>query len=112
MDSNVKKVLQNFDIFGQSFSFYEDRSSSYKTYFGMFFTFLLYISVLTFSIWFGQEIYQRKSPLVNNYFEVLTNSSLHLNDFPIIFSVRDLNRIVIKDLLSIYDLEVHYFHAS
>lgn len=109
-DSFIKsKIFNNFkqlDFLSQEFSFEYNDSKIYKTNAGAIISSITFIFALILSFMFGKEVYQRKIPSVSTSEEVLEDSTIHLNNFPIIVQLVDNNGINIDNFKSYFDLSI------
>lgn len=85
-DSFIYKYLKKIDFIGPEFNFENDDSKTYRSIEGVVFSIITLIAIVTISFLFGQELYQRKNPIVAGSKSFNITSDFDLDDYPVIFT--------------------------
>ncbi len=83
------EALKTIDFMGPEFEFEDDNSSKFKSVSGFCFSVSCIIICVTIGSLFGNEIFERKEPMVNISQQFITYSDVYLDSFPIMFSFKD-----------------------
>lgn len=109
------KVLKQFDLFGHSLTFEEDGSSFFKTNPGTILSYSIIISIIVLGFAIGNEIYERKTPILMNGEEIVgrEGSTISLSEFPFIISMSGKFGVPIKqDYRSLFNVDVLYMNTA
>jgi hypothetical protein len=91
-------IFKKLDYLGQPIGFEYDNSTTYKTIQGAFFTLIVTVLVSIIGFIFGQEIYQRKDPIVRYAKSLEKVSSVNVNDYPILIGINFKNGSLVKNI--------------
>lgn len=106
------KKLRKVDSFGRDLKFEEDGIQSFKTEVGAIFTLIMFVLVVILAILFGQEIYQRKLPIVLVSNEIVEKVQIQLSDFPIVLFFADLEGNNFENAQEYVKVEVNYIQFN
>lgn len=98
--------LRSFDILGKELGFVENGFSSFKTSQGIFLSLLGFTVSIIISSMFGQEVWERKQPIVSVAQEALLTSEIRFREFPFLIGVYTKAGGPIPDYRSIINLDL------
>jgi hypothetical protein len=106
--------FEKFDIIGPEFNFERNGSSRFKTLQGSFLSIIILVSAIILAFQFGQDIYQRKLPSVSTSKELINNSEIYMQDFPVmfIFTTSYGNNISLSSTLDVWAEETIFDEKS
>lgn len=104
--------LQKTDILGNHLTFEKEFSTTFKSLLGGFLSILLIVSSLILTLMFGNEVYERKAPVVFSLEEKIEESRLYLKDMPMLFSFNLQTGAPLKDPDKYFAFKVKRFSFS
>lgn len=101
--------LRKCDFLGPVYTFENEDNQNFKTLVGGLSTIMVLISVAVLGFTFGNEVYERKIPVVSYSNEMLNNSTFYFNELPFMFSFVSSDadfsdQVVRKSLLNVNTL--------
>lgn len=104
----IKKYIIKIDFIGPEYFLENNDSSRYQSISGTVISVLTIISCFTISMLFGNEIYEKKNPIVSISQEFTTYSDIHLEYFPFMVTVTspDKHSFSKEDLRNYVHLEI------
>lgn len=103
------RLFSKLDFIGPEFNFESENSIRHRTVPGAIFSLLTFIVALVITVYFGQEVYHKKSPSVSSSHEYLDYSEIYLKDFPIMFNFYDSYAREITNINQYLDFKVYIF---
>lgn len=104
--------IQYLDVFGEDTSFLVRGKKNYRTWLGVFLSLLITIASIVLTIIIGQEVYQRKKPIVSISEEFLSYSQVKMKDFPYYIIIRNQFGQAIENVNSYYDFKTTKFNMT
>lgn len=87
-------IFNRFDYLSEFVGFELHQHKNYKTFFGSFLSMSIFISTIVLTFNFGNDVYERKSPVVRQNSEYLDNSTFVLGkDMPFFFTITTVDGI-------------------
>lgn len=109
------KLIKQFDLFGPSFTFEEDKSSIFNTSLGTFLSYSVLITIIILGFVLENEIYSRKNPSLMSGEEIdgRADTEVPLKEFPIIMNmVGNYGASILKDYRSIFNVNIMYTNTA
>jgi len=104
------ELLKKGDFIGPNFSFEMNDSPRHKTLQGAILSSITFISACVMAFFFGQEMYQRKRPILAESIESLDNNFIEFDIFPAVF--RLLANGEVLDSFEYLDFDLTYMIIS
>lgn len=104
----IKKYIVKMDFLGPEYNLENNESMRYQSIPGLIISFITIAACFTISMMFGNEIYEKKLPIVSISQEYPTYSDIKMNDFPFMFSITapDKSSYTKEDLYSYVHMEI------
>lgn len=104
----IKKYIIKIDFIGPEYFLENNDSSRYQSISGLIISIITIITCLTISMLFGNEIYEKKNPIVSISQEFTSYSDIHLEYFPFMLTITspDKQSFTKEDLKSYVHLEI------
>lgn len=83
--SSLSNTINKLDLFGKFYIFEEKEHHKFSTLGGITLTFIIVTTCIVMGFLFGNEIYERKKPIVNNSYERVDISRINFTDYPVFF---------------------------